>query len=129
MRFKNWRKMYDYIVEGNDLYDPKSGIYVFVYNDANALCFYYLSLNEVLDLLTIRGNSNEYWGAYLGIGGSILDDYKYIDDEFRYSDDQAMRDLYLRPSYDFCKENYLYDGWINTNDITIDFIKSLMGGK
>lgn len=129
MRFKNGKEMFDYLVTGKDLYSPSERIYIFVYNDSDALCYYYLSYQEVLDILNHKGNSDEYWGAYLGIGGYILDGSEYDDDEHRYSEDESMRALYLQPSYDFCENYYDIDDWMNTDDVTIDFIKSLMGGK
>lgn len=125
MMFKNGKEMFDYVSGGNDLYSPSEGIYIFVYNDADALCYYYLDYDEVLQILIKRGNSDEYWGAYLGGGGHILDESEYDDDEHRYSDNEEMRDLYLQPSYDFCNRNYEHD-WIDTEDVTIDFLKSLM---
>ena len=129
MRFKNGKEMFDYLITGKDLYSPSERIYIFVYNDSDALCYYYLSYQEVLEILNDKGNSDEYWGAYLGIGGRILDDGEYDDDEHRYFGTQEMLDLYLQPSYDFCENYYDIDDWMNTDDVTIDFIKSLMGGK
>ena len=124
MRFKNGKEMYDYVASGSDLYSPSKDIYIFVYNDADALCYYDLNHDEVLDILNRKGDSNEYWCAYLGFGGDILDESEY--DEHRYSDNQEMRDLYLQPSYDFCEDYYNVDDWMDINDVTIDFIKSLM---
>lgn len=118
LKFANWEEMYDYLVSGQDLYNFKTGDYIFVYNDADALCRYNLSSKETLDLVEKSNETGEYWGAYLGIGGHILDEPDYDDDEHRYSDDQTMRDLYLKPSYDYCKFNFSLDGWINTKEYT-----------
>ena len=66
LKFANWEEMYDYLVSGQDLYNFKTGDYIFVYNDADALCKYNLSSKEVLDLVERSHQTGEYWGAYLG---------------------------------------------------------------
>ena len=48
-------------------------------------------------------NNGEYWAAFLGLGGYILDDMNYYPD--------LSDDLYLAPSYEFCEEYYNHDGW------------------
>lgn len=106
--------MYKFVADGNDLYNKNSGLYVFVYNDAEALCFYTLSEDEAKSVASKANESGEYWGAYLGWGGSILDDPEY--DHFRYSENEGERDLYLKPSFDFCEERFKNDGWVETNE-------------
>lgn len=115
MKFDNWRAMYNYITDGNDLYNTETGDYVFEYNDAHALCVYHLSDTEVKELAEkSKENDGEYWGAFLGTGGEILDSSERNNDEYRYSDDENKRALYLQPSFDYCKEMYSKDNWINT---------------
>lgn len=95
LKFKNWADMYRLIISGTDLYNPKTGCYVFVYNDVGALCYYKLRIDEVLDLIEQSKKDGEYWGAYLGTGGYTL------------------KPSY--PSFDFCKDNYT-DEWVKTSD-------------
>lgn len=119
LKFKNGTDMYNYLTNGKDLYSRSLGIYVFEYNDAHALCYYNLSPYEVMEILKRREETKEYWGAYLGIGGYILDESEYDDDEHRYSEDEAMRKLYLQPSLDFCEELYQTEDWVNTDEVTM----------
>lgn len=112
MKFSSGKEMYEFVADGNDLYNKNDGLYVFVYNDAGALCCYSLSEDEAKSVATKANKTGEYWGAYLGRGGNILDDADY--DCFRCSEDEGARDLYLKPSYDFCEEYFANDGWVET---------------
>ena len=113
MKFTTWREMYDYIVKENDLYNPNVGIYVFEYNAFSALCVYYIDEDEAKELSQLSRDNGDYWAAFLGVGGTILDNYDYRNgDEIKNEE----LDLYLEPSYDFCKEYYNKDGWISTKD-------------
>lgn len=116
MKFNNWQEMYDYLTAGNDLYNTKTGDYVFEYNDANALCVYSLDEDEAKKLSKKALENNEYWGAFLGTGGSILEASDYNDDKYRYSKDRDMKALYLKPSFDYCKEMFINNSWINTKE-------------
>lgn len=109
MKFKNSKEMYDFLSSGKDLYSKSLGVYVFEYNDAHALCIYNLKPEEVVELVKKSKESKEYWGAHLGWGGSILDSSEYNDDEHRYSEDEAKRNL--QPSLDFCEETYMVEDW------------------
>lgn len=113
-KFPDWKTMYDYLCAGNDLYNKETGDYVFQYNDAGALCTYNLTAEEASELAAKADKNDEYWGAYLGTGGEVLDDPN--NEEFRYSKDEKERDLYLEPSHAYCKENFAKSGWINTKD-------------
>jgi len=128
MEFKNFKtsmEMYNYIYQGNDLYSKSLGTYVFVYNDANALCTYDLSPEELSKAVIDAQKHNEYWGAFLGWHGSaILDESTYNDDEHRYSEKWELNKLYLQPSLDFCEETYMITDWADTKDVTVDYILS-----
>jgi hypothetical protein len=121
MKFENGNEMYDYLI-GRDLYSKSLGIYAFEYNDAHAICIYYLQPEEVAKLIEKSKGTENYWGAYLGWGGSILDDSDYDDDEHRYSSDENMRNLYLKPSIDFCEETYMVEDWMDTEDVTVEYV-------
>lgn len=122
MKFENGKQMYEYLCSGVDLYSKSTGWYVFEYNDAHALCIYHLSPEEVIELVEDTKDTDEYWGGFLGVGGHILDESEYDDDEHRYHEDEAMRALYLRPSLDFCEEMYMVDDWMDTRDITVEYV-------
>ena len=126
MKFESGNEMYEYLCSGRDLYSRRLGIYAFEYNDAHAICIYYLQPEEVVELIKKSKETGEYWGGHLGWGGSILEDPDYDDDEHRYHEDEAMRNLYLRLSLEFCDEMYVVDDWMNTDDVTI---KSVMEEK
>ena len=91
MKFNNEKEMYDFIVGGSDLYNAKTGQYVFVYNDNGAFCEYILEEECAKKVAAKAVRNDEYWGAFLGIGGNIYDD-----------------------PMTWCKENYHKDGWEET---------------
>ncbi|MBR2401261.1 MAG: hypothetical protein IKB01_00640 [Lachnospiraceae bacterium] len=122
MKFQSEKEMYEYLCSGKDLYSKELGIYIFEYNDAHALCYYYLRPSEVVSLLKKREETNEYWGAYLGIGGYILDDPEYDDDEHRYNESEDVRALYIKPSLNFCKDTYMVEDWLCTDDVTPEYV-------
>lgn len=116
LHFNTWKEMYEYLTNGSDLYNVNTGDYVFVYNDANAICAYNLSPEKVEELVKVFNETGEYWGSFLGPGGNILFNPDYDDNEYKYSEDKRMYDLYIEPSYDFCKDNYLIDGWVDVEE-------------
>ena len=123
MKFKNGNEMYNYLCSGRDLYSKSLDTYVFEYNDAHALCIYTLQPEDFAEVVEKSKESGEYWGAHLGwYGSAILDEPDYDDDEHRYNKDEAMRNLYLRPSLDFCEEVYMVEDWMDTEDVTVEYI-------
>ena len=107
-----------YIIKGNDIYCPESREYVFVYNDANALCCCYLKEGEAAELSKKSHKYNgEYWSAFLSGSGDILDDSRYC--RYEYSDVAVLRGRYLKPSFDFCRNAYMYE-WIDTKNYAKD---------
>ena len=113
-KFADGDAMYKYLTAGNDLYNKETGEYVFQYNDAGALCTYYLKPETAKEIAAKAKEDDEYWGAYLGGGGTILDDPN--NDEYRFSKDDYKRNLYLEPSFTFCKENFAKRGWVDTRE-------------
>lgn len=114
MRFNNWKEMYDTLGSGLDLYNEENGLYVFSYNDAGALCYYELDSAEAKKIACMAVENDEYWGAFLGCGGHILDNSEY--DKYRYTQNELNHALYLQPSIDFCKEHFSCDGWEFTKE-------------
>jgi len=100
MKFNSGKEMYDYLLNGNDLYEPQLGIYVFLYNDDGALCTYNLSKLQAAELNKEVRENGDYWGAYLGRGGKILDDEPDA-------------------SYRFC-DLYYNRNWIDTKEVQFE---------
>ena len=120
LKFKSGKEMYDYICEGNDIYSKSERTYAFVYNDAGAICIYTLDDEDVARLVAESGEHDDYWGAFLGWKGSnILDEGRYNDDEYRYSEDWEKNKLYLKPSLDFCEETYKVTDWVDCKDVVV----------
>ena len=71
IKFNNANEMYEYIKDGNDLWNPDKSIYVFVYNDNGSICVYD---NITSELAKSLDKGEEYWGAYLGWQGSSIYD-------------------------------------------------------
>lgn len=113
MKFASGKEMYEFVSAGRDLYNKNEGLYLFAYNDANALCYYRLNESEAEEIARKADELGEYWGAFLGWGGDILDNTEY--DHFRYSDNEDERALYLKPSLDFCEKYFKCKGWATTD--------------
>lgn len=100
-RFHSGTQMLDYIQKGNDLYNPETNTYVFLYNESGSICVYdWISNDHALDLALTR----EGWSGYLGVGGYIYDDPSYED-----YDDMAM------DNWDWCFNNFK-GKWIDTDE-------------
>ncbi len=125
-KFKSGMEMYEYVHDGKDLYSKSLGTYIFDYNDAGALCIYSLDEDEIVELinkcLEYDDEGEEYWAGHLGWGGEILDDFDYDDDEHRYSNDWELNKLYLRPSLEFCEETFDVEDWLDTDDVTVEYV-------
>lgn len=109
MKFKTWEEMYRYLENEGDLYNPLLELYVFLYNEAGALCTYNISEEKAMELSVKSKKYNEDWSAFLSVGGNILD-----NDDF---DREHKRDSYLELSYEFCKKHFNKDGWSDTKRI------------
>ena len=122
-KFFNGAEMYEYVCSGNDLYSKSLRTYVFVYNDAGALCVYTLEPEEIVELIELGKKNSEYWGAFLGWKGSeVLDEAEFDNEEYRYSDDENKRRLYLGPSLEFCDVYFCAEDWLDTDDVTKDYV-------
>ncbi|MCR5651016.1 MAG: hypothetical protein K6F86_07540 [Lachnospiraceae bacterium] len=84
----------------NDLYNVKTGDYVFLYNEAGSIAVYNLS-NQTAENIA-RSAEGEYWGAYLGPGGTIYDDPSYES----YSPEWSTSNLA------WCDEHFAEEGWM-----------------
>lgn len=106
MKFDSAKQMLDYIQEGNDLYNPRLEVYVFVYSDAGSIAYYNISVDEAKELERRSREADEYWGAFLGPGGWIVDD--------------PSSDFYTegrKTNLDWCEAAYKEDGWMDTREV------------
>ena len=115
--FDSAKEMYDYLSAGNDLYNPMTCSYVFLYNEDGALCVYHdINAEKATELAKSVNEDCPSWSSFLGIGGNILDNNNY--------DRINQSDLYLERSYDFCKELYELPDWLDTSDY-LKYLSSL----
>ena len=91
MKFSSREEMAEYIQEGNDLYNPVTREYLFVYNNKGAICSYRIT-NENAKKLSQTVAKDDYWSSELGPGGYIYDN-----------------------PIEAC-ENYQDSNWVNTKD-------------
>lgn len=104
--FASGEEMLDTLQRGMDLYSPSQEMYVFLYNEAGGIAHYSIDERVAIHLERLARQHNEYWAAFLGVGGHIWDD---------------PGDKYNKPNpgcsnIDFCNEWYGVD-WINTLDV------------
>jgi len=104
-KFASGQEMLD-ALHDVDLYSPSQELYVFLYNEAGAICYYYISLEEAKELQAQAKKMGEYWSALLGTGGHICDD---PNDEDNPPNPGCS-------NIDFCEDNYMHD-WIDTEDV------------
>ena len=110
IHFADAKEMNDLITGGTDLYCPSEELYAFVYNDEGSICYYGIGQYEAVELQKEAARDEEYWGAYLGVGGHICDTPEYL-----------MENGYTNPeehykAMDFC-EDYYDREWIKTSDV------------
>lgn len=104
MKFNSAQQMLDFINGGNDLYSPKAEIYVFNYNEAGSIATYRITTEEAGELANkVKHSEENYWGAFLGIGGSIWDDPSHEC----YKEGQTS-------NLDRCEELLEWEDWIWT---------------
>lgn len=102
MSFKNAEMMLFFIQFGMDLYNINTGEYVFSYSDKGAIAVYIISEKSARELSLRAVSTDEYWGAYLGAGGSIYEDGAEVE---------------------WCKEHCNISGWKFTNDLDKEWNK------
>lgn len=78
MKFNSAEEIYDTINSGTDLYFLDSGIYVFDYAARGSIAYYYLGMDELLELA--QEVYPDYVAGALGPGGYIVDPDIRLDD-------------------------------------------------
>lgn len=105
-KFGTAQEMLDTVQCGNDLFCPKDGLYVFEYNDEGAICSYRTSLWEAMKIQDLAKEGGDYWGAFLGPGGSIYDDPSH----------DGFNPEYDTSNLGFCEEHFESE-WVDCEDI------------
>lgn len=100
--FGSAKEMFDYVSGDRDLYNLETCDYVFKYSEIGSFAVYDLSLDEAEELEQKAVEGNEYWGAYLGVGGYIYND---PSEEF-YSED-------VDSNFDYCAKTFDVGTWID----------------
>ena len=101
MKFKNAKEMLDLIQSGTDLYNVRTGDYVFLYSNEYAIAAYNFDIEYAKELSS--HSAGEYWGALLGFGGSI------------YEDGSELK---------WCEEHYNETGWEITSALDKEWSRS-----
>lgn len=82
MTFTSPEEMYE-ALQTTDLYSREKEQYVFLYNNDGAIAVYPITVEEAEKLASLSAETDEYWGAFLGIGGDIYDDpWEFCDTEY-----------------------------------------------
>lgn len=102
MKFSNDNELLSYLQNSGDLYSAEAEIYAFCYNNRGAIAYYNVPKKEALRLASKAKVHNEYWSAFLGVGGVIIepDNYEWFDN----------------PSDTVLEEWIRYD-WIDTREV------------
>lgn len=97
LRFEDPKQMLEHITQdGEDLYNTKTGEYVFAYNEDNAICVYTIDPEHATQLARKTTQTKSQWSEFLGMNGSaIYDTPKNIQ---------------------WCINSYASDFWIHTKD-------------
>ena len=84
MKFSNAKELLNYLQYDGDLYSAEAEIYAFCYNDRGAIAYYNIMEKEASKLADEAREADEYWGAFLGVGGKVVEpddeSYKWFED-------------------------------------------------
>lgn len=84
LKFDDANEMKTLIESGFDLFNTATYEYVFLYNENQDFCSYILTFDEALEYYSKAKEYDEYWGAFLGVGGTVIDDtVNYCEDRFK----------------------------------------------
>lgn len=101
MKFHSPKEMLNFINDGNDIYSPSKGLYIFNYNECGSVCVYFIDEDEANKLSKLSKEHGEYWAAFLGCGGHIYDE-DYTKD--RQSNMQLCSSLLQVTDWVLCSE-------------------------
>lgn len=106
--FNSAEEIYDVLVgQDQDLYCIDDEIYMFHYGQSGSIAYYYLDMEELMELVAQADEVGEgYIGGLLGPGGYIVDTDNYEDDpNIEY--DESITEI-LEFLADFVGKEFLY---------------------
>jgi len=117
MKFNSAQEIFDKIDSGIDLYFTESEIYIFTYAERGSIAYYYLDMNELLQLAQEVG-PDDYIGGALGPGGYI------IDPDIKLADGEIIE--YGTPEFDEL-DGTTQPGWEYDYTPILDFLEQFVG--
>ena len=78
IEFNNAKEMLEKLYEGVDLYNPVLETYLFSYSENNdSIAYYSLTDQHIEEIVRLKKENpkEEYWSAFLGPRGYIIDGY------------------------------------------------------
>ena len=106
IKFDNAEDMLYTITGGTDLYCEDTETYVFLYNNEGSICVYRgIDKDEADKLEELAVADEEYWGAYLGAGGDIIDSDRY------YAEQGRERPKWAESPIEWCERSYR-ENWV-----------------
>lgn len=103
IRLASAKEMFEYLQDVGDLYSPDERIYVFNYSESGALAVYRICELRAKELSRDSKKADEYWGAFLGPGGSIYDvpgEQCGVDYAMKFCEDWYKSEWYDTRDYD-----------------------------
>lgn len=101
VEFSSAQEMLAYLQNAHDLYNPQTGTYAWLYNEAGSIAVDHLDKDEILRILNER-EPGASWSGYISGGALIWDDASYEGGEV----------LEGYTNLDFCKEHYAEE-WVD----------------
>lgn len=105
MRFNSGQEMLETIQKGVDLYSPQLEKYVFVYNIEGSICYYNLTIDDVVDWSEIILDPDENLESHLPWSGHIIDDPSH----------ELYDPMYHQSNLEWCNEVYKYP-WLDIRE-------------
>ena len=79
IKFISPEHMLDVICDGQDLYCPEKGMYIYLYNDSGSVCFNTgITETDARELEDKAHKKDEYWSAYMTDAGEVIDSPEYL---------------------------------------------------
>lgn len=104
IKFTSPEQMLETLYNESDLYCPEIETYIFTYNDHGSIAYYTGITSEMAEELERKSlEGGEYWGAYLGAGGYIIDSKAYLEDHGEEANDDLIYFIMSMLQYKYVK--------------------------